>query len=66
MLLSATLKSSSHRLWMPVSGKITSVNKEIKNDMSLLERESYGRGWLVKVSPTQLEDDLNSLLVLNP
>ncbi|MBU1355723.1 MAG: response regulator [Candidatus Edwardsbacteria bacterium] len=58
-------KKHSHRLWMPVSGQIASVNKEIKNDMSLLEREPYGRGWLVKVSPTQLEDDLNSLLVLN-
>ncbi len=59
-------KKRSYRLWMPVSGKITSVNKEINNNMSLLEREPYGRGWLIKLSPTQLEDDLNSLLVLNP
>lgn len=59
-------KKRSHRLWIPVSGKITSVNKEIKNNISLLDREPYGRGWVVKLSPTQLEEDLNSLLVLHP
>jgi YesN/AraC family two-component response regulator len=58
-------KKRSHRLWMPVSGQITKINKGIMNDLSLLERDPYGRGWLIKLSPSQLEENLNSLLVMN-
>ena len=33
----------------PVSGKITEVNKSLEDDPSLINKDPYNRGWLVKI-----------------
>jgi glycine cleavage system H lipoate-binding protein len=36
----------------PVSGTITSVNRSVREDVSLLHRDPYSRGWLFTVAPS--------------
>lgn len=39
-------------LYMPVSGTVVEVNEAVKNDPSLVNRDSFGQGWLIKVKPS--------------
>ena len=43
-------------LYMPISGKVVEVNEEEKNDPSLVNKDCYGSGWLIKVAPTKLSE----------
>ena len=54
------------RLWTPVTGKVTGINKELNKDFSKLTRDPYGEGWLVSIKPAHLEEDLQNLVSLKP
>ncbi len=49
-------------LLMPVGGTVTQVNENIEDELGLLVKDSYGEGWLIKVKPTNLKDDLKVLI----
>lgn len=49
-------------LLMPVSGTITEANENIEDDLDLLKEDPYGNGWLIKLKPSNLKDDLKSLI----
>jgi glycine cleavage system H protein len=49
-------------LLMPVTGIITEVNENIEDDLDLLKGDPYGEGWLIKLKPSNLKDDLKSLV----
>lgn len=49
-------------LLTPVSGTVTEVNEGIEDDLSLLVEDPYGEGWLIKVKPSNLKDDLKTLI----
>lgn len=49
-------------LLMPVSGTVTQVNESIEDELNLLAEDPYGEGWLIKVKPTNLKDDLKALI----
>ena len=46
----------------PVSGTIESVNKELDSKPELLNEDPYNQGWIITVEPTNLEEDLKTLL----
>lgn len=46
-------------LYMPVTGKITAVNKELEEDLDKLIDGPYEGGWLIKIS---YEDEPEELL----
>ena len=48
-------------LTSPVSGTITAHNEAVLADPSLLERDPYGSGWLVEVTPSD-PDELDGLV----
>jgi glycine cleavage system H protein len=48
-------------LLMPVSGTVTEVNENIEDELELLVKDPYGEGWLIKVKPANLKDDLKAL-----
>jgi DNA-binding response OmpR family regulator len=54
-------KKFMHKVWAPVSGRVISVNDALKRDHTALERDPYGEGWLVVLSPSNLESDLKTL-----
>ena len=49
-------------LLMPVSGTVTEVNENIEDELDLLAKDPYGEGWLIKVKPANLKDDLTALV----
>jgi len=50
-------------LYLPVSGEIIEINKEIIDNPVLANQDPYGRGWLIKIKikdKEELKDLLNS------
>jgi len=54
-----------HKFWSPVSGTVIEVNEDVNRDTSLLENDPYGEGWLFRVAPCNLEEELKNLLYVN-
>jgi len=46
----------------PVSGKIEEVNEEVADNPQVINEDPYGEGWLILVSPSNLEEDLKTLM----
>jgi glycine cleavage system H protein len=46
----------------PLSGKIEKVNEEINDSPEILNEDPYNEGWLILVVPTNLEDELKTLM----
>ena len=51
-------------LYARISGKITSINEIIENKPEIINLDPYGKGWLIKISPLDLEEK-KKLMVLN-
>ncbi len=49
-------------LLMPVGGTVIAVNENIEDDLDLLSESSYGEGWIIKIRPTNLKEDLKTLI----
>ena len=49
------------KLCAPVSGEISAVNESLQDDFSLINSDSYGSGWVVKIKPSNLDEDLENL-----
>jgi glycine cleavage system H protein len=39
-------------LYMPMSGKISAVNGDLSGDPALVNRDCYGKGWMIRFTPT--------------
>jgi CheY-like chemotaxis protein len=50
------------RLWSPVSGHIKENNTRAVENPSMIKDDPYGEGWLLKVSPSNLQEDLKPLV----
>jgi glycine cleavage system H protein len=51
-------------LYAPVSGKILELNKRLTDEPQLVNTDSYGEGWLIKIEITdaaQIKELLNSV-----
>ena len=48
-------------LQMPVAGKVIEVNSEVEDNLELLADDPYGDGWLIKIQPSNMDDDLLKL-----
>jgi glycine cleavage system H protein len=49
-------------LYAPVSGKVTKVNNELVNHPELVNQSPYGGGWIIEISPSNLEQEKSKLL----
>ena len=47
-------------LYMPVEGKVVSVNNDLEDDLDTLTSDAYKAGWLVKIEFSELSDELLS------
>ena len=54
----ATLESvkAVSDVYSPVSGEIHEVNHGLQEHPELLNKDPYGEGWIIKVTPTKKED----------
>lgn len=48
-------------VYMPISGKIKAVNTELTKSPGAVNSDSYGKGWLFQVTPSN-PSELNNLL----
>lgn len=60
----ATVESSK---WVgpvksPVTGEIVAVNDELARDAQIINRSPYKAGWIVKMKPSNLDDELKEML----
>jgi glycine cleavage system H protein len=46
----------------PVSGKIVEVNGKVGSNPETLNEDPYNEGWILVMSPTNLSDDLKTLM----
>ena len=50
------------QLFMPLSGTVQEVNEMVIKNPRLINTDPYGDGWLVKILPTDLTGEINTLL----
>ncbi len=48
-----------------MSGKIEQVNEEVSDKPELLNEDPYNKGWLLVISPTNLDAELKQLMDFN-
>ena len=48
-------------VFAPVSGTVTEVNRELEGNPALVNLDAFGKGWIVKLKPKDL-NELNNLL----
>jgi glycine cleavage system H protein len=46
----------------PVNGKIEEVNTNVSDNPEILNEDPYNEGWILLVSPTNLEENLKDLM----
>ena len=50
------------KLYAPVSGEIVAKNEEVEEDTSLINKDCYGKGWILVIEASDLESDLANLI----
>jgi glycine cleavage system H protein len=50
------------RIYAPVSGKVESVNQNLEDNPELINESTYENGWLFKINPTKLQDEIKNLM----
>lgn len=50
------------KLVAPVSGEILEVNEDLEEDTSLINSDPYGKGWVLVLEASDLDDELENLL----
>ena len=48
-------------LYAPVSGSVLEANRNLENEAEAVNKDPYGKGWMIKVKLSQ-KDELTSLL----
>ncbi len=46
----------------PLSGKIIEVNEEVLASVRLINEDPYGRGWILRIKPSNLEAEKEELM----
>ncbi len=54
------------KIYAPVSGEIEEVNEEIEETPKLINDDPYGEGWIIKISPSDLDTDIGQLMKTGP
>jgi glycine cleavage system H protein len=50
------------RIYAPVSGKVMSINQDLEENPELINESPYEKGWICKINPTNLQEELKNLL----
>ena len=50
------------KLCAPVSGEIVEINEELEDDTNLINQDPYGKGWILVIEATDVENELANLM----
>jgi glycine cleavage system H protein len=56
-----SMKASSD-LFSPLSGEIVEVNSNLEDAPELVNEEPYGKGWMFKIKPSNLDGEMSALM----
>ena len=56
-----TKDGKTHTLWSALSGSILELNPDLEKTPDLAVKEPYGDGWLLRIDPGNLEEELKGL-----
>lgn len=56
-----TKDGKTHTLWSALSGSILELNADLAENPNLALKQPYGRGWLLRVDPGNLDEELKGL-----
>ena len=46
----------------PISGKVETINEKLESNPGLINEDPYGEGWLLVVTPTKLDAELQEIM----
>jgi len=49
-------------IYTPASGEVIEVNEELAESPELVNEDPYGEGWIAKLRPSNLDEDLRNLM----
>ncbi|RLI22061.1 glycine cleavage system protein GcvH [Candidatus Bathyarchaeota archaeon] len=49
-------------IYTPISGQIIEVNTELSESPELINQDPYGEGWIAKIQPEKLNEEIKNLL----
>ncbi len=50
------------RIYAIISGKIESTNPDLEENPEFINENPYGKGWICKINPTNLQEELKNLI----
>jgi len=50
------------RIYAPISGKVESTNQELEDNPELINESPYEKGWICKINPSNLQEELKKLM----
>jgi glycine cleavage system H protein len=50
------------RVYAPVSGKVEASNENLEDNPELINESPYEKGWICKIRPSNLQEDLKKLM----
>jgi len=50
------------RIYAPISGKVESFNEALEESPELINESPYEKGWMFKVNPSNLQEELKNLM----
>jgi glycine cleavage system H protein len=53
------------RIYAPVSGKVASSNENLEDSPELINESPYEKGWIFKINPSNLQEELKQLMKVN-
>ncbi|MHA2384752.1 MAG: glycine cleavage system protein GcvH [Candidatus Thorarchaeota archaeon] len=56
-----SMKASSD-IFSPLSGEIAEVNSNLEDAPELVNEEPYGKGWMFKIKPSNLDGEMKALM----
>lgn len=56
-----SMKASSD-IFSPLSGEIAEVNSNLEDAPELVNEEPYGKGWMFKIKPSDLDGEMTALM----
>jgi len=56
-----TADGRTHTLWSPLSGSVLELNEKLHENANLAVEDPAGEGWLVRLDPANLEEELKGL-----
>ena len=53
------------RIYAPLSGKVESFNEALEEDPEMINESPYEKGWMFKISASNLQEELKNLMQVN-